>query len=288
MRDLSAERRRALRLLSQGMSAEQVARGVGVSYSTVRSWAKLAGMTLILGRHGGAAGVSKPAPVAGPWTDELGRLNDQARVLIHLRLNERVSLAKIATELGVHRSTVWREVARGRDPHDGSYRARQAVAFARARRRRPRACKLGPGTPLRAEVLRLLTERYSPEQIEAQLLIQFPDRDDMHVSYETIYQALYVQGKGSLRQELLVEKALRTGRSRRRPRSNLPPRASNRSWIGDEAMITQRPAEVEDRAVPGHWEGDLVIGTDGTSALITLVERSTRYVLVRRLPPVRR
>ncbi|WP_291525521.1 IS30 family transposase [Branchiibius sp. NY16-3462-2] len=284
LRDLSAERRRALRLLSQGMSAEQVARGVGVSYSTVRSWAKLAGMTLILGRHGGAAGVSKPAPVAGPWTDELGRLNDQAPVLIHLRLNERVSLAKIATELGVHRSTVWREVARGRDPHDGSYRARQATAAARARRRRPRACKLGPGTPLRAEVVRLLTERFSPEQIEAELLIQFPDRDDMHVSYETIYQALYVQGKGSLRQELLVEKALRTGRSRRRPRSNLPPRASNRSWIGQEAMITERPAEVADRAVPGHWEGDLVIGTGGSSALITLVERSTRYVLIRRLP----
>ncbi|MFC6714311.1 IS30 family transposase [Branchiibius cervicis] len=179
---------------------------------------------------------------------------------------------------------MWREVTRGRDPRDGSYRAPQAAGSARVRRRRPRASRLAAGTDLRLEVLRLLQDRLSPEQISAELRVRFPGRDDMQVSHETIYQALYVQGKGSLRQELLGEKALRTGRTRRRARSNLPPRASNRSWIGDEAMITQRPAEVEDRAVPGHWEGDLVIGTDGSSALITLVERMTRYVLVRRLP----
>lgn len=270
-------------LVASGSTLKAAAERVGVSRFVARRWVTLAGMTLIRGRRGGAAGVSKPAPVRGPWTDELGRLTDAARVVIHLRLTERVSIAKIATELGVHRTTVWREIRRGRGM-DGSYRAHRAATSAVTRRRRPRAGKLGPGTPLRAEVVRLLNDRYSPEQIEAELLSQYPDRHDMHVSYETIYQALYVQGKGSLRQELLLEKALRTGRARRRPRSNLPPRASNRSWIGTQAMITQRPAEVADRAVPGHWEGDLVIGTGGSSALITLVERTTRYVLIRRLP----
>ena len=106
----------------------------------------------------------------------------------------------------------------------------------------------------------------------------------MWVSHETIYQALYVQGKGSLRQELEVVKATRTGRTNRKPRSKLPPKAANRSWIDEKNHITSRPAEVQDRAVPGHWEGDLVIGAKGATALITLAERSTRNVLIYRLP----
>ena len=103
----------------------------------------------------------------------------------------------------------------------------------------------------------------------------------MQVSPETIYQALYVQAAGGLRHELAVEQALRQARTSRRPRSKLGPR-SNRSWIG-EATISNRPAEAADRAIPGHWEGDLVIGTEGRSALITLVERASRFLLISRI-----
>ena len=126
---------------------------------------------------------------------------------------------------------------------------------------------------LRGEVVSRLNLKHSPQQIAARLRIDFPTRQAMWVSHETIYQALYVQGAGGLRHELSVEKALRHGRTSRRPVSKLP-RRSNRPWIGD-AVIGARPADVADRAVPGHWEGDLVIGAGGRSALITLNERHT-------------
>ena len=103
----------------------------------------------------------------------------------------------------------------------------------------------------------------------------------MRVSHETIYQALYVQGKGALRHELTVVKALRSGRTSRIPQSKLP-RRSSRPWLGG-ARLSDRPAEVTDRAVPGHWEGDLVVGPN-KSGIVTLVERQTRYALLGRLP----
>ena len=115
------------------------------------------------------------------------------------------------------------------------------------------------------------------------MTLLYPDDEDMNVSHETIYQALYVQAKGALRHELTVEKALRSGRTGRRPQSKLP-RHGARSWIGEDAKISDRPAEVADRAVPGHWEGDLVLGKANQTALITLVERTSRFVLIRRLP----
>lgn len=102
----------------------------------------------------------------------------------------------------------------------------------------------------------------------------------MAISHETLYQALYVQGRGALRHELTCEKALRSGRTGRKPQSKLP-RVSNRSWIGEGSLITDRPSEVDDRCVPGHWEGDLMIGADGFSAMVTLVERLTRYTMLR-------
>ena len=102
------------------------------------------------------------------------------------------------------------------------------------------------------------------------------------MSHETIYQALYVQGKGALRHELSVEKALRSGRRTRKPVSKLPARGA-RSWIGEHNHISMRPAEADGRAVPGHWEGDLVIGRGGRSALVTLVERTSRFCLIARL-----
>lgn len=137
---------------------------------------------------------------------------------------------------------------------------------------------------MRGEVVSRLNLRFSPQQVAGQLRVEFPDGEGMQVSHETIYQALYLQGRGGLRHELTVQKALRSGRTGRIPRSKLPAR-SRRPWL-DGARLTDRPAEVADRAVPGHWEGDLVVGPEN-SGIVTLVERQTRFVLLRRLPGAR-
>ena len=125
-----------------------------------------------------------------------------------------------------------------------------------------------------------LRQRWSPEQICHALVIEFPDDESMRVSPETIYQALYVQARGGLRRE--VAAALRTGRTRRKPHRSPDQRTSR--FIDEMVMISQRPPEVEDRAVPGHWEGDLIVGPGSQSAIVTLVERSTRYVVLGHLP----
>lgn len=220
--------------------------------------------------------------------------------------------AEIARRLGRHRATVGRELARnrvvrlpGREPRpDGQrhrpgpvpggsrpherpqhvrlrYRPSVAQAKAEQRARRPRPGKLARDPLLHAEVTRGLRKRWSPEQISRTLRREFPDRPEMQVSHETIYQALYVQGRGELRRELT--RCLRTGRALRRPH-RLPDQRSRRSHIPPELLISARPAEAEDRAVPGHWEGDLIIGAGGVSAIGTLVERSTRFVMLLHLP----
>ena len=125
---------------------------------------------------------------------------------------------------------------------------------------------------LRRFVEAKLRLRWSPQQIAARLVVEFPDDSEMRVSHETIYQSLFVQGRGGLRKELAV--CLRTGSTRRRPRTRTA--SVNHGKIADMVMISERPAEVEDRAVPGHWEGDLIIGKDGKSAVGTLVERTSR------------
>ncbi|MFL1382159.1 IS30 family transposase, partial [Nocardiopsis protaetiae] len=140
--------------------------------------------------------------------------------------------------------------------------------------------KLDLNPVLRARVQDLLQERWSPEQISRRLKRDFPDRPEWHVAHETIYQALYVQGRGELRRELAG--ALRSGRARRVPRRQARQRRPR--FTDPMVMISERPAEVEDRAVPGHWEGDLILGKDSASAIGTLVERSTRYVMLVHLP----
>jgi IS30 family transposase len=135
---------------------------------------------------------------------------------------------------------------------------------------------------LRTLVLAKLRRQWSPQQIAGWLARMFPDRPELRVSHETIYQALYVQSRGNLRAELRQQVALRSGRTRRRPRAEAAGPVRSRRWIG--LTIADRPAEAADRAVPGHWEGDLVLGAGGKSAIITLVERSTRFVLLRHLP----
>ena len=128
----------------------------------------------------------------------------------------------------------------------------------------------------------LLEQKWSPEQIAARLASEFPDDPMMRVSHETIYQSLFVQGRGELRKELAA--CLRTGRARRRPRTAPQRGQRNRAKLRDMVMISERPAEVDDRAVPGHWEGDLIIGAGNRSAIGTLVERTTRYVMLLHLP----
>lgn len=272
-------RQEGLGLLREGLSAHEVGRRLRVHPSTVGRWAKLAGMDLAMGHHGG---IEAPPPTGGEWADAAGRLTESARGVIQIRLRTGLSFAAIARELGVSPSTVTREVTRhgGR----GRYRARWAQRAADLAKSRARAGKLDQHRPLRQAVIKRLNLFWSPEQIAADLKLNYPDRAEMQVSHETIYQALYVQGKGTLRHELEVASALRQGQTRRRKRSKLPARGNSRPYIGDEARYSSRPAEIDDRAVPGHWEGDLVMGAGNNSAVITLVERTTRFTLLARLP----
>ncbi|WP_433274076.1 IS30 family transposase [Pseudonocardia xinjiangensis] len=161
------------------------------------------------------------------------------------------------------------------------YRAWVAQTKAEQRARRPKPTKLADNPALAARVQAELTARWSPEQIASRLRQDFPDQPELWVSHETIYQELYVQGRGQLRRELT--RCLRTGRALRRPHRRADQRRE-RARITDMLMISERPAEAEDRAVPGHWEGDLIIGKDGGSAIGTLVERSTRFVMLLHLP----
>jgi IS30 family transposase len=157
------------------------------------------------------------------------------------------------------------------------YRAARADARALVQARRPNRAKLARCPRLRAEVERRLAERWSPQQIAARLRLDFPDDPEMRVSHEVIYQSLYVQSRGALRPELAKE--LRTGRQHRKARGS---RMGGN--IRDIVPIAERPAEVDDRAVPGHWEGDLIIGEAGRSAIATLVERQTRFAMLVGLP----
>ena len=183
------------------------------------------------------------------------------------------SCRAIASRLGRVHSTLSREVHRngGRQ----SYRAADAEAAAVRRRRRPKPGKLAGSPALRAEVEALLQLDWSPQQISAWLKREYSERPQMQISPETIYVSLYVQGRGSLRAELT--KHLRTRRTYRRAKNEI--RRQGPKMLSDPIMISQRPAEANDRAVPGHWEGDLLVGTP-TTAVGTLVERSTRYVML--------
>ena len=159
-----------------------------------------------------------------------------------------------------------------------AYRACAADALAVTKLARPKSRKLEKHGRLRNKVESLLLKLLSPQQIAAQLAADYPNKESMRVSHETIYQSLFVQGRGALRKELA--KCLRTGRSKRRMQKG----HARSGTIHDMVNIRERPPEVEDRAVPGHWEGDLILGTRGKSAVATLVERRTRYVMLVKLP----
>jgi IS30 family transposase len=188
------------------------------------------------------------------------------------------SLRRIAAVIGVSASTVSRELRRNTRPGSG-YRATAAHAMAYERASRPKPAKLHTNPVLRAKVEADLRKKYSPEQIAGRLRVQFPDELEMRVSPETIYQSLYVQSRGALKRDLTA--CLRTGRALRQP-CRKPGQRKNR--VPDMINISQRPAAVEDRAVPGDWEGDLIIGKGNLSAIGTLVERSTNYTMLIHLP----
>jgi transposase, IS30 family len=193
-------------------------------------------------------------------------------VLRELRRNMRHQLYRGRNRIKAHASGKRRSIP-------WIYRPSLAQLRADAKARRPKAAKLATNLLLRELVETKLKEQLSPEQISAQLRREFPSAMEMWVSHEAIYQSIYVQGRGALRRELAV--CLRTGRALRRPHRKGNER---RGRIPGMVNISERPAEVEDRAVPGHWEGDLILGKNGKSAIGTLVERSTRFLMLLHLP----
>jgi IS30 family transposase len=266
---LLRERAEYFRLVARGVSSQEACRVVGVSYRTGKRWRN--------GRNHN--GKRRTGPVSPPPAGTR-YLSQDERVYVADRLRENASIRVIARELGRAASTISREIARNAHPDSDAYRPFAAQRRADARRPRPKRGKISANPELRAVIQDQLNEWWSPEQIARRLRKQFPDRPEMHVAHETIYQALYVQGRGELRRELAT--ALRTGRARRIPRRQTQQRRPR--FTDEMVMISQRPAEASDRAVPGHWEGDLIIGKDGNSAIGTLVERTTRYVMLVHLP----
>jgi IS30 family transposase len=216
-------------------------------------------------------GVLRTAYAPGP-----GRLGLDDRIRVQGLVGEGLSFREIARRLGRAPSTISREVAAngGRD----GYVAAPAHERSRCAARRPKQAKLAMNPLLAARVVADLERCWSPRQISKRLRAEFPDDPSMQVSAETIYQSIYVQGRGALRRELAA--CLRTGRAQRRPRARL----ERRGKIPGMVSISERPAEAEDRAVPGHWEGDLILGAANRSAVGTLVERSTRFVMLCHLP----
>jgi transposase, IS30 family len=251
------------RAVAAGWSTEQAAGAAGVSVDTGKAWFTNAG------------GMS-PVELVEPS----GRyLSADERETIGLEHAAGKGVREIARLTGRHPSTISRELRRNVSvKRPRRYRPRLAQYKAEQRARRPKPSKIAANPRLREQVQQRLTDKLSPEQISADLREQFPDDADMQVSHESIYRSLFVQGRGELRRELT--RCLRTGRALRRPQR----RAETRGTIPNMLMISERPAEVADRAVPGHWEGDLIIGAHSRSAIGTLVERSTRFVILLHLP----
>ena len=260
-------------LVCGGSSLRDAAVMVGASpRSSSNWWRESGGMTVDSPRAGG--GLADRAPDDALSGSRYLTLPD--RVTIQVGLRTGWSHARIAAEIGRDRTVVWREIWRNRSP-DGVYYATRAHNHAHQVRRRPKRPILAGRPELAQFVEDAMDEGWSPKLISRALREMFPDDGTMQISHETIYRTLYVQTRGTLRADLA--KQLSTGRAKRVPRG---PRPSS-SPYKDAFKISERPAEVADRAVPGHWEGDLIIGSGGT-AIGTLVERSTRFVLLLHLP----
>ncbi|GHE40289.1 IS30 family transposase [Streptosporangium violaceochromogenes] len=280
------------------MSSQDAAAQIGVSPAVGTRWV----------RHAGGVGPCLASTVSGRY------LSFAEREEIALCRARKVGVREIARRLGRSPSTISREIRRNASTrtYDVEYRATVAQWHAERRARRPKTAKLAADRRLREDVQerpagqvrhpdgtpvagprtapwigrnkprrqdRRWMRSWSPEQIAHRLKIDFPEEDAMRISHEAIYQALFIQGRGALKRELAG--CLRTGRALRVPRART--RHKTGGHVSAEVLISERPAEAEDRAVPGHWEGDLIIGT-GRSAIGTLVERTTRFTLLLHLP----
>lgn len=285
--------------IAKGLSSEEAASAVGASQAAGSRWF----------RERGGVATFMIKPLSGRY------LCFEEREEIALLRAKGAGVREIARRLGRSASTISRELRRNAATRGGKleYRASVAQWKAELMARRPKTAKLaaderlrdyvqerlagqvrrpggaavpGPATrawkgrnkPFRQD--RRWASAWSPEQIANRLKVDFPDDESMRISHEAIYQALYVQSRGALKRELVA--CLRTGRALRVPRARA--RARGKGFVSEEIMISERPAEAADRAVPGHWEGDLILGT-GRSAIGTLVERTTRFVMLLHLPP---
>ena len=255
----SADRDRVQILLRSGGTHREVAAASGCSSKSVQR---------LLKRTGGLKSRARPRSAL--------RLSALEREEISRGMQAGHSCRQIARQVGRSPSTISRDVAAsgGRS----RYRAMKAEARACRKALRPKTSKFVSMPRLRREVERRLHLRWSPQQISARLRVDFPDDLNMRVSHETIYQSLFVQGRGALRRELT--QCLRSGRAQRRPQG----RSVGPGELKNMVLLSERPADAEDRAVPGHWEGDLIVGKKSLSAVATLVERQTRFVMLCRLP----
>lgn len=205
-------------------------------------------------------------------------LSVEEREIIFDLYNKGTGVRAIARHLGRSPGTISKELSRNRDDF-GLYLPTHAHRKSVLRRFRPKQRKIDANPELKQEVMAMLKDKLSPEQIAGRLRKDYPDDDTMRVCAETIYQSLFFQAKGELKKEIAA--CLRQGRVVRKPRGQRIPR---QRFVDEMVMISDRPAEVEDRAIPGHWEGDLILGKGNKSAIGTLVERTTRYVMLLHLP----
>lgn len=256
-------RRRFWVRVRAGDSVAVAAAGVGVSSTTAERWFRQCGGVIPV--------IQEPSGA---------RLSFEEREEIACLRAADNGVREIARQLQRSPSTISRELRRL--PTCGKsrpYRASTSQADADVKARRPKPAKLAVNIVLRREVQTRLELNHSPEQIAQRLREDFPDDPEMRVAPETIYQSIYVQGRGGLRRELA--KHLRTGRTRRKPHRR---DGERRGRIPGMINISERPAEVADRAVPGHWEGDLIVGENNASAIGTLVERTTGFTMLLHLP----
>lgn len=287
------------RWIATGLSTEEAAAATGVSSAVAVRWFR-------------QAGGMPPLELSPPTGRYLSFAEREELALLRA---EKLGVREIARRMARDPSTISRELRRNAATHGGTLRYRASTAQWKSERaaRRPKPAKLVMNPRLRAYVQQRLggevrmpdgqraaaptvawkgrrhgprkdrrwASAWSPEQISHRLEVDFPDDEGMRISHEAIYQALYVQGRGALKRELTA--CLRTGRVLRVPRARA--RGRGKTFVTPEVMISERPAEADDRAVPGHWEGDLILG-DGKTAIGTLVERSTRFTMLLHLPPM--
>jgi len=278
---------RLYELVCRGNSIQASAEGVGVSRTRATFfWRRSApmGLEITMGRAGGLEG--SPPPLDVPGDGVCGRpeprrrpLTGEDRAVIAAGVRQCLSYQQIGDLIGRTKSVVWREITRNSGP-DGSYWAPLAHRLAHEHRRRPKAFKLVQQSALCRQIEEWMDQGWSPKLIASVLATDHPPGSMGRVSHETIYCALYVQTRGTLRADL--HKKLSLKRSARLARGGA--QRGGASPYREAFKISQRPADVEDRAVPGHWEGDLILGTANGSAVGTLVERSTRFTILLHLP----